>query len=258
MSEEEFLAGIEAWQRKYPAGLETLEASWELAAIEESYGDTLFAAADPEARPHFLASQRALMPLGVRFEDRAENDRRMEAFQRLVEKLASIGPDGRPRNWTPPPPPEPPVPAPVPPALAPQDGFPKLPQGDDPWASYQLANQWREAAASLAETYPDDARRAYQWSIHFFERYNKLWTAHLPASRWDSDGNQEMADVETAMRSLPPNSANSAVPEWVDDLLGGQWQRSLKSLGDSIPPSEFAALAKLLESVRRVFETTAG
>ena len=74
-----------------------LEGTWELAETEELLGDSLFFNGESGAAVHYQAAQRALMPLGVVFSSREENDRRMEAFQRIVTKLYGIGGDGKAR-----------------------------------------------------------------------------------------------------------------------------------------------------------------
>ena len=74
--------------------MEGLEGTWELAETEELLGDSLFFSGAPGSVVHYRAAQRALIPVGVVFSSRDENDRRMAAFQRIATKLYRIGSDG--------------------------------------------------------------------------------------------------------------------------------------------------------------------
>ena len=219
------------------------EGTWELAEIEELLGDSLFFTGEPDAAIHYQAAQKALMPPGVRFTSLEESEPRMEAFQRIVAKLYGIGGDGR--------------------ARASHDGkphpryAPRIPDSDlgklllssDWWVDYRLAGQWFEAAKTLAAKHPVESRAACEWSLEHFARYAQEWTAHLPASRWDSDGGAEMQEVSEFKNALSPHPASSA-PDWVRLLLAGN-RREAESRHDAAT-DEFPLLAEILAKARKL------
>ncbi len=255
---------LDTWRTKFAGREDSLDATWELAAIEEQCGDTLFESGEKGSRAHYMAAQRALIPRGTIFSSREENDRRMEAYTRLTNKLYEIGGDGRRRGWQPPSPPEPPPPPPRPVEKAGraerratvQNKARKRERRDTElglqyhaeghFGIYELARKWFDAAKALAPNYPDAARTACQWSRHCFERYNDEWTAHLPASRWDSDGGQELSEVVEFQNSL--GTADAAPPAWAELFLKGEVRRAVRALEE--PPPEFQPLAALLATAR--------
>ena len=81
--------------------------------------------------------------------------------------------------------------------------------------------------------------------MDYFNLYNRAWTTHLPASRWDSDGGEEIMEVQRMMASLAGRAPGGPLPPWVEALLAGDWQRAWATLGDT-PPPEFKAAAALL------------
>ena len=129
--------------------------------------------------------------------------------------------------------------------------FANLFVGADHWTDLGLGDRWREAGEALGP-YPEGARRAYAWSVYFYERYHRSWSDHLPASRWDSDGGGEMMEVHELAQALVANPSEAPLPDWVEALLAGDWQRSLSSFGETAPPAEFKPMLKLLaEACRR-------
>ena len=108
-----------------------------------------------------------------------------------------------------------------------------------------LGDMWFQAAKALANGYPNAARTAGDWSMHYFERYAEAWTANLPASRFDSDGGAEMIELQELLVSLPQDQGSPA-PDWVRFLLEGSWQDGLAALGGASPPEEFKPLVALL------------
>ena len=83
--------------------------------------------------------------------------------------------------------------------------------GADHWTDLGLGDRWREAGEALGP-YPEGARRAYAWSVYFYERYHRSWSAHLPASRWDSDGGGEMMEVHELAQALVANPSEAPLP----------------------------------------------
>jgi hypothetical protein len=245
-------------------------ASWELAEIEERWGDALFFAGEPGAAAHFRAAQTALVPPGAQFSSGDESERRMEVYGRITNKLYAIDPYGKPRpghDGRPHPRSSPAAPAPQPEEpsrserlaavresqaarATEQTELAKLFQDADHWRDCELGDEWRQAGQALAG-YPDGARRAYAWSLHFLERYNRSWTAHLPASRWDPDGGEEMLEVHALAQALETNAPEARLPIWVEAMLEGDWQRALSSFGDIPPPAEFKPMLVLLAEACR-------
>ena len=257
-----------AWQEKFSAGSDSLDATWELAEIEERWGDSLFFAGETGAAPHYQAAWKALVPPGEVFSSRPEYDRRMEAYGRITVKLQAIDPYGKARagntglphpNFHAIEPPPKPAPEPVNPTPQPaktiraerqQSDFARLFQSGDHWRHYGLASKWREAGKELAPVFPEGARRAYYWSVDYFNLYNRAWSAHLPASRWDSDGGEEITEVRRMMDALPADPTDTPLPVWVEALLAGDWQRASAALGEASPPG-FKGAAELLSEARR-------
>ena len=60
----DFSAARAAWQEKSEASADSPEASWELAEIEERWGDAFFFAGEPGAAAHFQAARTALVAAG--------------------------------------------------------------------------------------------------------------------------------------------------------------------------------------------------
>lgn len=276
MGPNDYAAEFSAWQLEYTGREDSLDASWALATIEEQWGDSLFFGGAPDSAVHYRAAQRALVPLGALFSSSDENERRMEAHRRLTDKLYAVGPDGLPRpghqgqphpDFQPIPPREETKPEP-PPAKSITErreaviqaretrtkrqtalGQLALGQLDDPgnhWRYRDLGDLWLAAARALGPHHPACARRACQWSRHYLELYNRAWTAHLPASRWDSDGGSEIAEVQDLENALPADIEETPSPEWVARLLDGDWQGALAACGDLPPAPEFKPLTAIL------------
>jgi hypothetical protein len=110
---------------------------------------------------------------------------------------------------------------------------------------------WLDAAKALAPGYPAQASSACDWSRYYFELYNKAWTAHLPASRWDSDGEQEISEVLALKDSLATGSAEWP-PAWVAMLIEGELRRAIALLPKDAPPPEFEPLAAILSDARKI------
>jgi hypothetical protein len=276
MSNPDWAALRAAWLEKFAGREESPEASWELAEIEECQGDGLFFGGESGAAPHYRAARTALLPPGQMWSSREESDRRMEAHGRITNKLYAIDPYGKARpshdgvphpNFQPAPPEPVPEPSPEPPkpsiaerraaalelrrANAMRDTeWAALFRDAGHWVFYELAMKWRGAGEALAPSYPEGAQRAFAWSIYYFERYNREWTAHLPASRWDPDGTLEMVEVQEFNDALAPGVA-APLPGWVESLLAGDWRSAHSELGDDSPGFEFQALGALLTEARR-------
>ena len=265
-----------AWSMEFGGREDSLEASWELAGIEERWGDSLFFGGEPGSAAHYRAAQRALVPPGMIFSSSAESERRMEAYGRLTNKLYAIGPDGKPRpghDGRPHPrfhpvvrrqetaPPEPPEESPAQRREAvlgarqtrtrQETGLGRLYRDSDPWHHHHLGGLWLEAARALALNHPASAHRACGWGLHYYELYNKAWSAHLPASRWDSDGHAEMVDVQNLEHSLATGRPESPLPDWVPLLFEGDWQGALAALGADAPAPALKPLAVLLADACR-------
>jgi hypothetical protein len=241
------------------------EASWELAALEECRGDALFFADEAGAASHYRAACAALLPPGRMWDSREENDRRMEAHRRVTEKLYAIDPYGKAReghNGQPHPAFRPPEPKPT---IAERRAAAQALRRDNDirkteWASlfrdaghwqfYELAGKWRDAGDALAASHPTAARCAFAWSLFYFEEYNREWTAHLPASRWDSDGGIEMSEVQERCDSLAAADAGDSLPAWIESLLAGDWRAAQVELGAGVPP-EWRPLGALLDEAGR-------
>ena len=261
--------------------MEDLAALWTLAGSEEQSGDLLFFAGEPGAAPHYHEALRAVIPPGSVFASREDNDRRMQAHERITEKIRAIGPDGAPRAD------QECVPHPEG-GLTPEriaelrrakaerdDGrrraaalkerllkeravaieqrrkpaqvegteFEKLFRAQGHWSFHGLGNDWREAGKALADSYPAAAATAFDWSIHYFGEYNREWTRGLPASRWDSDGGAEIGEVQQMRDAL--GEAAEPPPEWIRLLVTGEWTKALVALGTDAPPPDFQPLVAL-------------
>jgi hypothetical protein len=270
MLQSDWAAARAAWKQQFAGCEEAPDASWELARIEECQGDSFFFAGEAGAAPHYHAACAALAPPSAHWASREENDRRMEAHARVTAKLYAIDPYGKPRPS--------------------HDGRPHpdfrlaeqrteqraeqlaerraaalelratnairqtdwvaLFRDSGHWQFYTLGGEWREAGKALAASYPKAARRAFAWSLHYYECYNRDWTAHLPASRWDTDGGQDMMEVQELIDSLPADDPGTPPPSWVEHLLDGNWRAALDTLGAN-PPSEFQPLIALLDEASR-------
>jgi hypothetical protein len=257
VNSSDFPAAIAAWTAKFAGAEGSLDATWELAGIEERWADSLFLGGEPGSAGHYHAALRALVPPGTRFESREENDRRMEAHTRISNKLYDVGPDGRARSY------KPPVAA---------EGkterretvhrarrartkreseLGRVHQFGGHHHDYELGAMWHDAANALAPGYPAQASSACDWSRHYFELYNKAWTAHLPASRWDSDGEQEISEVLALKDSLATSSAKLP-PAWVAMLIDGELRRAIAAFPKHPPPPEFEPLAAILADARKL------
>jgi hypothetical protein len=119
------------------------------------------------------------------------------------------------------------------------------------WVFYELAMKWRGAGEALTASCPDAARRAFAWSIYYFDGYNREWTAHLPASRWDPDGTLELVEAQELSDALAAGGGAAALPGWVESLLAGDWRSADSDLGEHPPAPEFQLLGALLDEARR-------
>jgi hypothetical protein len=247
-----------AWKEQFAGREDAPEATWELARIEEGQGDSLFFAGEAGAAPYYHAAWAALSPPGARWDSREENDRRMEAYARVTAKLYAIDPSGKPRQSD--------DSRPLPDSgLAErriealqlratnsiqQSDWVALFRDSGHWQFYTLGDEWREAGQALAASYPEAARRAFSWSVYYYECYNRDWTAHLPASRWDPDGGQDLMEVHQLIDSLPTDHSGTPPPAWVKHLLDGNWRAALDTVGTDQRP-EFQPLIALLDEARR-------
>jgi hypothetical protein len=241
------------------------EASWELAAIEECRGDARFFTGEAGAAPHYRAACAALFPQGRVWDSREENDRRMEAHRRVTDKLYAIDPYGKAREGQQgqphpdfrPPEPKPSIAERRAAALAlrrdndiRKTEWAALFRDAGHWQFHELGDKWRDAGDALAGSHADAARRAFAWSLYYFEQYNREWTAHLPASRWDSDGGIEMSEVQQRCDSLAAADDADSLPTWIESLLAGDWRAAQVELGAAAPP-EWGPLGALLDEARR-------
>ncbi|MGJ5816107.1 hypothetical protein [Paludibaculum fermentans] len=275
LDQGEFPAALEAWRACFDADVDSLEATWARAEIEERWGDFFFFGREPGASPHFHAALEALVPPGVMFTSLEENDRRMEAHGRVMNKLYALDGSGLPRagndgaphpnaRLAVPPPlrvtlPEAPVVAERREAVSRaretriQQELPAAALFRDAghWQHHLLGQMWSDAGGALGPLLPDEARRAYSWSLYWFGLYNAAWSANLPASRWDSDGGQELLEVQQALSVLGMRASETVCPEWIDALLDGGWEEALAALHGQAPLEHFLPLTKLLATVCR-------
>jgi hypothetical protein len=259
------------WQEKFSIDSDSLEATWELAEIEERWGDALFFSGEDGAAMHYQAAWRALMPLGTVFSSWEEGQRRMEAYGRVSVKLQAIDPYGKARagnsaqahpNFHAVELPANPAPEPVKLEPGPQQSSPAVERqqsdlarvlhSDDHWRHYDLGSRWRETGKELAAIFPESARCAYRWSVDYFELYNRAWNAHMPASRWDSDGGEEIMEVQRMMKALDDSPPGPPPPAWIEALVAGDWRRAWAALGGTVLPPEFNAAAELLSEASRI------
>lgn len=229
-----YAAAVEAWRQSFPDP-HAPAATWALAGIEERWGDSLLFSCQPGAAPHYHAALRALVPPGTQFSSQNENDRRMEAYSRVSNKLYAIDGTGQPRpRHDAQPHPDFRLPIARPDLQtrreAVQQARANRRREDTPLGRlfhdaghhmhYELGRLWSDAGRALAAINAGAARRAYEWSLEYFQLYHRAWTAHLPASRWDSDGGAEMEEVHHCMDTLGPTTG--PVPQWVEELLEGE------------------------------------
>jgi hypothetical protein len=256
-----------AWKQQFAGREDAPDASWELARIEECQGDSFFFAGEAGAAPHYHAACAALAPPAAHWASREENDRRMEAHARVTAKLYAIDPYGKARpshNGQPHPDfqlterrtdfqhaePQAETPQLRPTNSIQQTDWAALFRDSGHWQFYSLGGQWREAGQVLAAPYPEAARRAFDWSLYYYECYNRDWTTHLPASRWDTDGGQDMMEVQQLIDSLSGDDPGTPPPTWVQHLLDGNWRAALDTAGTD-RPSEFQPLIALLDEACR-------
>jgi hypothetical protein len=62
-----------AWRAEFSGREDSLEASWELAEIEERWGDSICFSGESGSAGHYQAAQRALVPPGAMFSSSEEN-----------------------------------------------------------------------------------------------------------------------------------------------------------------------------------------
>ncbi|MBS1875502.1 MAG: hypothetical protein JSU00_19975 [Acidobacteria bacterium] len=217
------------------------------AEREELAGDALFFANQPGAGAHYHKARAALFPPGELLDSAEENERRMTAHRRLTEKLYALD------NYD--------LPRPGHPVEAHPDFVPVPERFDVPvrhsalaarfvgqghFADRDLGAEWREVGEALAAAHPRAARRAFEWSLHFLELYNRAWTAHLPASRWDSDGGFEMDEITQLAESLG-RGADADLPGWVEELLEGDWESAGRTAGNEPVPTGLEGLRRILD-----------
>ena len=119
--------------------------------------------------------------------------------------------------------------------------------GADPMATCALGDRWLAAAQALAEDWPASARRALAWSGWFFRTYNADWTAHLPASRWDSDGSEGFEAADALREQLVGRGDCGEPPLWAHELLAGRLpRRTLQPPDEGGEPRAFSPLFELL------------
>ncbi len=267
LAEGDFSGALAFCLHEFTSQPGSLEASWAIAEIKERWGDSLLVAGEPDAAGHYRAARMALIPPGAQFTSAEENARRMEAHSRVVDKLYAIDPSGklRPGHGIRPHPNS--TPAAQTDKVASPHGelaiekprmeledtagaapaqYAQLFQGSDHWSQYDLGVRWREAGTALAQLHPGAARSAYGWSLLFFNRYREAWRDHLPASRWDSDGASEIAEIRNLMEALAADSSEQPLPAWVEALFSGDWQRALGAISDAPPEPQWAVLTDLL------------
>jgi hypothetical protein len=118
------------------------------------------------------------------------------------------------------------------------------------WLHLDLGDHWLNAGIAFTAAYPSAARRAFDWSRFYLEAYNRAWSEHLPASRWDGDAGDQIMKVIKLQRALPDAPPGEPpLPAWVYQLLAGNWPI------EDIPPHPsppFDALLPLLEVCRAV------
>jgi hypothetical protein len=85
--------------------------------------------------------------------------------------------------------------------------------------------------------------------MYYYECYNREWTAHLPASRWDTDGGPDMMEVQELIDSLPSDGPATPLPAWIEHLLDGHWRAALDGVCTDPPPA-FQPLIALLNEAR--------
>lgn len=275
LDQGEFSAALDAWRACFQGSEDSLEATWVRAEIEERWGDNSFFGKEPGSSPHFHAALGALVPQGVMFTSLEENDRRMDAHGRIINKLYAIDGSGRPRpgnDGVPHPnarlaaPPPQRVVVPEAPAIAKRREavlrarearerrelpIAELFRDAGHWQHHLLGQMCSDAGTALAPSFPDEARRAYAWSQHYFELYNAAWNANLPASRWDSDGGQEIMEVQEAVSALGLRRTEVECPVWIIAVLEGKWQEAVAALERERPPGQFEPLTKLLAAMCR-------
>lgn len=273
LDQGEFAAALDAWRLCFQGAEESRDATWVRAEIEERWGDAFFFGKEPGAAGHYHAALGALVPQGVMFTSLEENDRRMEAHGRVMNKIYATDGSGRPRpgnDGVPHPnarleaPPPKHVVVPEAPAITQRreavlharearkrQELPAAALFRDAghWQHHLLGQMWSDAGKALAPSFPDEARRAYAWSQLYFELYNAAWSANLPASRWDSDGGQEIMEVQEAVSALGLRGTETECPAWIRALLEGDWREALTALGGQYPPENFQVLAKILASI---------
>lgn len=270
LEQGDFAAALESWAQAFAADPASMEATWLLAEIEERWGDSFFFATRSGAAGHYHATLRALVPQGVQLTSAEENNRRMLAHGRVVNKLYAIDGSGRPRtghdaqphpNSRPVPPPVVMEEVPPKPSIAErcetvrqarsqrersQTPLGQLFRDSGHWRFHDLGRLWAQAGTALAPNWPAEANRAYSWSLHFFGLYNREWSANLPASRWDSDGCQEMAEVQGLIDALGPALVREPCPAWILALLEGDWRGAWEEFGETVCPPELEPLLKLM------------
>jgi hypothetical protein len=277
---------LAAWSVKFAGREESLEAAWELAELQERRGDALFFREEKGAAEHFHAALKALIPQGSMFTSREENDRRMEAHGRVMEKIRAIDPYGKPRSGH---------------TCLPHPNSGLTPERIEELRRERIAREEREAEerreAEARKKAIEERREATLWLREKTRRekteFAKLfrgaghWGDYSLGQKWREAGKalaasypaaatlaftwsvhyfEEYNEAWTAglpasrwdsdggseimevreMDAALPSDVREKPPEWVQWLLAGAWSEALAALGEAPPEAEFKVLALLL------------
>ena len=73
LAEGDFYGARALCRQQFAEGADDPDSSWDLAEVEELWGDALFFAAEAGAAAHYQAAQAALFPTGMQFTSSDEN-----------------------------------------------------------------------------------------------------------------------------------------------------------------------------------------
>lgn len=113
--------------------------------------------------------------------------------------------------------------------------------------------RWEAVGDALRAAAPACAALAYDHAEAQYVAYDREWTAHLPASRFDADGGAWLAPLRVKQDALAAAGAPGAPTSWVESLCAGTIEAALAAYerapgedGDGLDPAGRKAAHALL------------
>lgn len=112
---------------------------------------------------------------------------------------------------------------------------------DDHWTHMTRGMRWSKLGDALSDHFPTLAIACFDWSVRHLTRYNELWTANLPASRWDSDGGYEMSEAIAKSEALAARTDHEPPPAWMSRFVAGDLRGAIAAIEElPVPPLDDA------------------